>query len=243
LKANRTRYIGCSVVLASATRGTPYRERAVKLVGGNFRAHSSVRAQIRRFRDRRNIIYAKVIGDLCDGDCSVMVGKTPLDWKTCFTVGGTNSPMDNAWAEQLFDCVLNAVGIKPYNEFTRKTAESFCMEAGRATRYNRMMLCKALMELGKEGRSFDFTDSKAKKLYTKLKNVVPTSHLQKEEVESMSYSVAHAASSGIDAVYYTSEDSFDDVDTRAKVEKAIKEVLRLAPQDCPEVLHISASWY
>ena len=122
MKANRTRYIGCSVILASATKGIPYRERAMKLVGGDFRAHSSVTTQIKRFRDRRNIIYAKVIGNLCDGDCSVMVGKTPLDWKTCFTVGGTNSPMDNAWAEQLFDCILDAVGIGPAHEFTRKTA-------------------------------------------------------------------------------------------------------------------------
>ena len=246
MKVDRTRYIGCSVVLASSTKGIPYREKAERLVKDKFRTHTSVLQQVSVFHARRKVIYRKILIDLWSKDSiRKMIGKMPIDFKTCFTAGGSaDYPLDNAAAEQLYDCVLDILGIRQTDEFTSTTAERFRLEAAKAIRYNKMNLGLALVQLEKEGRLFDLDDhAKGDKLYHKIRKATPDGNILKDEIKAMAYAIVHASSAGIDAVYITGEDIFDDSSLMSKIGKAQKEVLKLSPQDCLEIAHLSKTWF
>lgn len=246
MKIERARYIGCSVVLCASSKFAPYRQRAVQLIADDFRAHSEVREHVAVFKKRRGLVYAKIISALYSADdAQVMVGKTPADYRTCFTVGGSaDHPMDNQALEGLFDCILDSLGLEPTSVFDKQTGESFRKEAVSAIRQNKLQLGFALNELEKEERQFDLADDEGgEKLYKKLRVVVPNDRLLKDEIREMAYSVAHAASNGIDAVYITSEDDIGKRTVLKKIGNVVSQVLRQEPDVCPQVAHVSETYF
>ena len=245
MKIDRTRYIGGSVVLCSSSKFSSYRQRAVRLVVEDFRAHTEVRDHVLIFRKRRDLVYRKIMSTLYGSDILKMVGTMPIDYKTCFTVGGSaDHPMDNQALEGLFDCILENLGLYPTTVFTAESAEAFRVEAGSAIRQNKMQLGLALNELEKEEHQFDLAgDEGADKLYNKLRTVIPKEKTMKDEIKTMAYSVAHAASNAVDAVYITCEDSMEEQAVLKKVGKVVGQVMGMKPDICPQVAHISQTFF
>ena len=174
-----------------------------------------------------------------------MTGSTPIDYKPSFTVGGANCQIDDEAVEDLFDCVLTTAGIdSPSHIFTVDSAERFKMAAFRAILYNRTHLGFALNRLEYEEHSFELANEQiGDKLFREIKKVIPESHAIKDEITSMAYSLTHAAADRVDAVYITNVDAFADSDTRKKVTLTSRKVLKLGNRDCPEVDHLSETYF
>src|SRR5688572_28318148 len=127
MKVDRTRYVGGSVILCSSTKCAPYRERAARLILEKFLAHEDVFKQVDGFHRRRNQVSKVVMSKLyADEAIQEMVGKTPFDYRTCFTMGGSaDQPLDNEALEDLFDCILSVLNMEPLDVFTAETADRF----------------------------------------------------------------------------------------------------------------------
>src|SRR5437773_4495369 len=127
MKVDRTRYIGGSVILCSSTKCAPYREKAARLILENFLAHEDVFKQVDGFRKPRNQVYKVVMDKLYAANAiEEMVGKNPVDYRTCFTIGGSaDQPLDNEALADLFDCILSVLDMHQLDVFTAETAERF----------------------------------------------------------------------------------------------------------------------
>jgi len=244
MKVNRTRYIGTSVVLTSATKCAPYRERALTLLNAKFLAHKTVHFQVMESQKRRNEIYRKVCCDL-KMPAATMTGTSPIDYKRCFTVGGANCQIDDEAVEDMFDCVLNIAEINsPSHIFTMDSAERFKMAAFRAIQYNRTHIGFALHRLEEEEHVFELANKQTgDRLFREMKKIIPESHTIKDEIVTMAYSLTHAASDRVDAVYMTNVEALTDSGAKKKIALTTKRVLKLGDRDCPEVNHLSETYF
>jgi hypothetical protein len=199
-----------------------FKNRAYKLVGGDFQTPESVRTMVKKIHKRRGeVINPKLFSSLRIED---LVGKTPFDFKDCFTVGSTGYHADDQCLENLYDNLLDDIGMYDMDKFDEEKAREFKFKVYRAMRHSRVHL-GAVIDRLKEGQLVFPEEHKneTRRLVRAMKKRL-NEPKYKFETETISKCVVHGVRSGLDFVVVCGEPEIMEVRKLKKIIGVLKKV-------------------
>lgn len=220
-----TKYIDTSVLLCATMKYSGHRGRAYSIIydgirGNSIKISNTTFERLYKIYNRRKIIFKDSFSDITIKKC---IGKTPADFRTCFTKGSTRDHLDDEQLTDIFDDIVrDYLDMFPTNIFSNQKSDQFCDKVYDVLGYNKYDLNLLIGRLQESEVIFsnDFKKEE-QKIYEIFKKSIKETRY-KIDIKILSEYIAHGINSGMDFEIVTADQNFLESTRLEKINNIIK---------------------
>ena len=218
------KYIDTKVILIASTKHSPNKIRARHIIGNYGESYAikiskSTFNRIKKIYNRRNENYGYLYSHLNPTKCK---GKTPADFRGCFTRGSTGDYLDQQHLNDMFDQTIIDMNIQVLDKLSDTQAHEFCDRTYEDIGTNKRHLGFLIDKIKESELSFENQYTKDQtKLVKELKKEF-TDPNYKLDINILAECISDGINSNIDFEIIIGTDHFNQDKSIRKIYTAIK---------------------